>query len=108
MHRLLSLWLAISLLGYSSAWAMDLHGSVPGAEQSVQQLLDLDGGELDQQADPSIETDCDHCCHGISHLLALSPSGMLTLYSQSSDAHRSQPVLFLSRSLSPDLRPPIA
>lgn len=108
MRRLLSLWLAISLLAYSSAWAMDLHGSVSGAEQSVQQLSDLANGEPDQQTDVSIETDCDHCCHGASHLLALSPNGLPTLYSQSSDAQHSQPVLFVSRSLSPDLRPPIA
>ena len=108
MHRLLPLWLVISLLGYSSAWAMDLHGSVSGADQSVQQLFDLDDGELQQQTEQSIETDCDHCCHGMSHLIALSPNGIPAVYSQSSDAHRSQPVLFLSRSLSPDLRPPIA
>ena len=108
MRRLLTLWLVISLLGYSSVWAMDLHGAASGADQTAQQSLDVDSGAMDPQADHANEADCDHCCHGMSHLIALSADGISAVPKLGNDTHGSVRVLFLSHTLSPDLRPPIA
>jgi len=73
MRRLLALWLLVSLLGYGSLWAMDLHGGDAASHQSATHLADVtDAASTELPADQAVEPPCDHCCHGISHLLALS------------------------------------
>lgn len=70
MHRLIAIAIALSIAFASVAWASDVHvEALTGMHASV----DQDNGD----APSKILDQCDHCCHGSGHLLALN-SGDLT------------------------------
>ena len=116
IRRLLALWLLVSLVGYGSLWAMDLHAADVADHHSGQQSAEIadgdsrvgDGASTDLTADQALESACDHGCHGMSHLIGLFSSGLSTAYSPDAQAADPPPVPLISRALSPDLRPPIA
>ena len=117
MRRLLALWLLVSLLGYGSLLAMDLHGvdfagdptgHHPGPQSAGIAAAVVDSVVTDLAADQAVDSACDHCCHGISHLIGLSGADILIAYSLDARAAGSRSVALISRTLSPDLRPPIA
>ena len=120
IRRLLALWLLVSLVGYGSLWAMDLHGAGVADHHSGQQSAGIadgdsrvgDGASMELTADQALESACasacDHCCHGMSHLIGLFGSGLSTAYSPDTRAADPPSVPLISRALSPDLRPSIA
>ena len=120
IRRLLALWLLVSLVGYGSLWAMDLHAVDVADHHPGQQSAEIaDGDSLvadgastdlaaDQALEPACASACDHCCHGMSHLIGLFGNGLSTAYSPDTRSADPRPVPLTSRALSPDLRPPIA
>ena len=126
-RRLIALWVLLSLLGYGTAWAWDMHESPVGAGALTQAKADatmitgavsdavadaIDGamaGALhsDLPGDHASGPDCDHCCHGLSHLLGLSRSLSVLVRPAAGSVQLAQAVVFNSRVCSPDLRPPI-
>ena len=108
-RRLLALWVLVSLLGYGSAWAMDLHEALSPMQASGQ-FADVTTAVLpaDRQHAPERAPDCDHCCHGLSHLLGLSVSLSCVVPAASVSNGALLSVVFMSRFPAPDLRPPIA
>jgi len=109
MRRLLALWLLVSLLGYGSLWAMDLHGGDAASHQSATHLADVtDAASTELPADQAVEPPCDHCCHGISHLLALSGNTLAVASALDSLPAGSRAQVLISHPQSPDLRPPRA
>ena len=126
MRRLLAVWLLLSLLGYSSSWAMDMHDqgqdghdqssqqssvSMPGAD-GAHSLASIAESGLIPDSPPETPSDlvasCDHCCHGGAHLIGLSFSGSPSFEGRAGSADRLPRVCFSSQTISPDLRPPIA
>ena len=104
LRRIIAIWLIMSILGYGTVLAADVHDETGQAESHAQILADGDSQPepMDQQ------TDSDHCCHGISHLLGFASQITISVVMAS-----SPPVVFRSerihfRSLSPAFRPPIA
>jgi len=79
LSHLLKIWLIVSILGYGMALAADVHGkqTVDGAH--------LSAVSPDNPADSGGDSGCNHCAHGISHLLGLNcNNSMPTLNSVSS------------------------
>jgi hypothetical protein len=109
MRRLVALWLLVSLLGYGLVWAMDLHES--DANIQAVSMLTANAG-IDAGTDPvdehAVDTCCTHCCHGLSHLVAISTAHGHDFRPHPETQSGSDAVAFRSRSQSPDLRPPIA
>jgi len=103
-RRFVATWLMLSILGYGMVAAADVHNENAQSHDHAQVLADVDSGPaapLDQQ------TDSDHCCHGIAHLLGfasettLSPaaSPLLPIIRHTEYLH--------SLALPPAYRPPI-
>ena len=65
LRRFLSIWLAVSILGYGMAMAAGVHA------ESAPDSSHFSADESDISSDQHNGTDCDHCCHGIIHLLGL-------------------------------------
>jgi hypothetical protein len=116
MRRLLALWLLVSLLGYSSAWAVDMHES-DGDRHEMAVSSPADAGlYIDTTTDPAgdptgdhaVDSCCSHCCHGMSHLVAISAAHGHDFSPRPDAKSGSDAVSFRSRSQSPDLRPPKA
>ena len=134
LRRLLVFWVLLSQLGYGTAWAWDIHDSarnvnVDVSAQSVTSVPDslgdtvpdvsfgasvhassdaiADAGPGSLPAEHDSSPDCDHCCHGLSHLLGLSRNLSVLARPAADSVHLPPAVLFDSRVPSPDLRPPI-
>ncbi len=112
MRRLVALWLLVSLLGYGSVWAVDLHESDADSQAiSVSMVadtnadIDADTGTTDEHA---VDTCCTHCCHGLSHLIAISTAHGHDFSPRPETKSGSDAVAFRSRTQTPDLRPPRA
>ena len=108
LRRLLALWVLLSLIGYSSAWAMDLHHPLLNGDESGQSSMLAAGSSADQPAEHDSAPDCDHCCHGLSHLIGLSGSTAGIVMVTQTSTILIPSVAFRSHTLAPDLRPPIA
>jgi len=110
IRRLLALWVLLSLLGYSSVWAMDLHRG--GSHKPHQTSVSTPHVELDQQQHHAPLADTapcsDHCGHGAAHLIGLAGEPGPNLVATADSAQALPSRLFSSRSPAPDLRPPIA
>lgn len=104
LRGFLIFWLLISNLGYGMAVLADLHdAAMPDSENLHSQDTSTQG--RDHQGS---EQDCDHCCHGLIHLLGLlasdAPCGSVSLTEE-------PPVYTTHASTPPPLkrfRPPIA
>ena len=101
LRRLLITWLLVSIVGYGMALAADVH-----VELSSDQTHAI-GDHATDPTDTGDEADCDHCCHGVLHLLGLKSDGNLDV-PDDRNALRF-PYSFLIKSTSPTtlLRPPI-
>lgn len=103
-RRVIATWLIMSILGYGTVLAADVHGETGQTEHPAQILSDGDSQPepMDQQADS------DHCCHGAAHLLGFASQFAISVAMASSPpvVFRSERVPF--RSSSPAFRPPIA
>ena len=64
-RRFLITWLVLSILGYGMAMAADVHNEL----STNQTHVISDHAANFTHADNA--DDCDHCCHGIFHLLGL-------------------------------------
>jgi len=74
LKKLLLVFLVLSTLGYSSAWAFDGHVLEPFENEST--FLDVNAGDFQNTGYPQGEHEvgeiaCDHCCHLSSHLVAI-------------------------------------
>ena len=101
-RRLLIILLALSVFGYGSALAFDMHGSK--ATDPVHATVGLD----DPAGDQGHASDADHCCHGAAHLLGFGASiapgphfdKLIPVAADAADFHSFTPPALL--------RPPIA
>ncbi len=96
LRRLVTLWLMLSMLGFGSAWAIDLH-------------LDGDGhhvasSETDHHPDDVV--DCDHCCHLGLHLLGMVSSYAVPDVGRQHLSLRFPENALASRNGAPPLKPP--
>ena len=66
LRSLLIVWLLISNLGYGMALLSDVHG---GASLNTDTLSPHHLSHATDHLDT--EDECDHCCHGLTHLLGL-------------------------------------
>ena len=108
MRRLVALWLLVSLLGYGSVWAVDVHESDADSQAISASMvvdIDTDTATTDEHA---VDTCCTHCCHGQSHLVAISTAHGHDFSSRLETRSGSDAVAFRSHTQTPDLRPPIA
>ena len=106
LKRLFIVWLLVSTLGYSSAWAFDGHYHVVDSHQDV-------GGEAASATTPDSGDDhaqsgCDHCCHAFAHLLALRSAAPDGRYFRPSADYLPYRQCFHFRFLLPPDRPPIS
>lgn len=103
-RRLVAIWLMLSILGYGMAVTADVHNE---SVQSHDHVLLLTDTHTD--SDPvGQEIDCDHCCHGLAHMLGLvSEAEELPVTGISLPIiHRSKYPCFIFQA--PAFRPPIA
>jgi len=107
IRRLLALWVVVSLLGYSSAWAMDLHQSLSNDDESGHSSMLAAASGADQPTEHDSASNCDHCCHGLSHLIGLSGSTAGAVMAAQASTILPPSVAFRSHTRAPDLRPPI-
>jgi len=68
-RRFIITWFALSILGYGLAMAADVHNELSTDQTHIisDQLIDF--------SDAHNDSDCDHCCHGVLHLLGLISTG---------------------------------
>ena len=101
MRRFLIAWLVVSILGYGIVVAADVHVELSADHTHII------GDNTSNSADIDDTAGCDHCCHGISHLLGLNGSHAKMLTADCS--HLSVPYTISLISFSPTLafRPPI-
>jgi len=108
LKKCLLILLALSTLGYSSAWAFDEHA----LEQFEAEASHLNIASGDSLVDPvsdnqdNSEIACDHCCHISSHLVAIFSDSSCT-----ATAGSAVYLLSLTKGLNsfipgPDLEPP--
>jgi len=104
LRRIIAIWLIMSILGYGTVLAADVHVEIGQAEHPAQILSDEDSqpGAMDQQAHS------DHCCHGIAHLLGFASQITISVVTASSPPFDIRSERIPSRSPSPAFRPPIA
>ncbi|MCU7930282.1 MAG: hypothetical protein KZQ90_05740 [Candidatus Thiodiazotropha sp. (ex Codakia rugifera)] len=102
LRRLLTTWLIISILGYGMAMAADLH-----IELSPDQSHAISDHHPYQPNDVDDNAGCDHCCHGVLHLIGLKSSENLLLPIDSDPAQTVYAISSSSFSPNPLLRPPI-
>jgi len=112
MRRLVALWLLVSLLGYGSVWAVDLHEADADLHAISVSMAADSGTDAHPGTDPAdeqaVDSCCTHCCHGLSHLIAISTAPGHDFSPRLETQPGSDAVAFRSRSQSPDLRPPRA
>lgn len=101
-RRVLMLWLIVSVFGYGMALAADVHGNALSdpAHEVVGHPGALDAGG----ASPG----CDHCCHGLAHLLGLGGTQALSFLPLQYLPETPSAVHFCSFVPPSLLRPPIA
>ena len=98
--RLLMMWLITSILGYGSVRAFDGHNDEVAEHQDV---VGDAGNAPDGNGDhPS----CDHCCHASAHMMALWPSQVGTIYSDTGIGYTPYQRTFSFNTTSPPDRPP--
>jgi hypothetical protein len=101
LRRFLIIWLTVSILGYGMTMAAGVHAE--SASDSSYVFTD----DSDTSSSQHNGTDCDHCCHGIIHLLGLINTSTFVI----SNSRTALPIPY-SRSLhsflpTSLLRPPI-
>ena len=99
--RFLIFWLILSILGYGMAMAADLHDGLHGDDH--QQSADHQAAQNTDH-----EAGCDHCCHGLMHLLGLPKSEAFELISCDARVQTSYLVKSTRSPPSPLFRPPIS
>ena len=99
-RRFLIFWLILCILGYGLSLAADLHA---GHDENDHPLA----AEHQSAHDSEHESGCDHCCHGLMHLLGLPESDAFALIS--CHARMPSPYRVISTSSPPStlFRPPI-
>ncbi len=97
LRRLIATWLMLSVLGYGMVVMADVHEEVAQAGLHEPLLPDHD-----QQ-----QTDCDHCCHGLVHLLGLTSPAVLAGALKSTPPDDGMAEHLYSLSSFPAFRPPI-
>ena len=100
-RHFLSIWLIVCTLGYSSAWAFDVH-----SEETVQQ--EVMSTDIEQIADSDNEPACDHCCHAAAHMMGLWSTPSLNILSGSNINNWSYLYSYLSLQIKPLKGPPIS
>ena len=94
-------WLILSILGYGMAMAADVHNDQ--ASDHTHAISD----HVNSQSDSDDSVGCDHCCHGVIHLLGLNSTETFYLVADRSIVHAPYLVSFTSVSPPSILRPPI-
>lgn len=102
LRRFLITWLALSILGYGMVVTADVHN-----ELTTDQVHVI-GDHASNSNDLDDSSSCDHCCHGIAHLLGLSNTNTLCLITNRCIISTSYPVSFISFSPPSPFRPPIS
>ncbi len=100
-RKLLIIWLLISLLGYGMLVVADMH----------EQHMDDHAHSMDFDSHPASADDnnnCDHCCHGLIHLLGLTYSDSFSIKVEPQVSLSDYNSLFVSFSPPLHLRPPIS
>ncbi len=101
-RRFLVTWLVVSILGYGVAVNADVHDEI-----STDQVHAI-GDHTANPADLDDLSSCDHCCHGLIHLLGLNSTETLNLAANCSATPSPYSVSFISLSPPSLFRPPIA
>ncbi len=101
LRRILITWLVVSILGYGMAVAADVH-----SELATDQTHAI-GDHTTNPSDTDDASDCDHCCHGVIHLLGLHSAEALNLTTDRSILLIPYLVSLTSFSPPSPLRPPI-
>ena len=101
LRRLLITWLIVSILGYGMALAADVHN-----EPATNQTYTVDD-HAENPSDTDHANSCDHCCHGVSHLLGLSCANPISLAADRSLLRTPYAVSLISFPPPSILRPPI-
>lgn len=73
LRRFLITWLVVSILGYGMALAADVRDEMATDQTHVVSDQGTNPGDTDHA------NNCDHCCHGVSHLLGLSGANTINL-----------------------------
>jgi len=99
-RRFLIFWLILSMLGYGLTLAAELHAGHHDNDH-------LPSVEHQAAHDSDHESGCDHCCHGVMHLLGLPKNDAFDLISL--HARMQTPYRVKSTSSPPStlFRPPI-
>ncbi len=102
LRRLLITWLVVSILGYGMAVVADVHN-----ELATDQTHAI-GDHATNPGDTDDASGCDHCCHGVIHLLGLNSAETFNLAADRSILLIPYSVSLISFSPPLPLRPPIA
>jgi hypothetical protein len=101
LRKIIITWLIVSILGYGMALAADVHNEVMADHYHV-----IDDN-VTSSSDSTDNTDCGHCCHGISHLLGLCYNNTINQTTTRHLIETSYSVSLISFSPHVYLRPPI-
>jgi len=101
LRRFLISWLVVSLLGYGMALAADVH-----LEISTDRTHAV-GDHATDPAGADDAADCDHCCHGVLHLLGLNGAEPVDFPVDRNSVLFPYSVSIPSFALATLLRPPI-
>ncbi len=104
-RRLIITWLVVSILGYGMALAADLHAGL--ATDPVHASGDHATSSDAHANDADDAGCCDHCCHGVAHLLGLKRCDTFDLSAERGVFPLSPTVSPVSFSPPSLLRPPI-
>lgn len=102
LRRFLVTWLALSILGYGMVVTADVHSDL-----STDQVHAI-GDHTPNPNDLDDSSSCDHCCHGIIHLLGLNNAETSNLAASRSILSNPYSVSLISFPPPPLFRPPIS
>ncbi len=102
LRRFLVTWLVVSILGYGMAMAADVHNDLASDH------IHIIGEHVNNQSDTDDAVGCDHCCHGVLHLLGLNSTETFNLEADLGIVPASYSVSLVSFFPPSVLRPPIA
>ena len=101
--------LVLCTLGYSSAWAYDIHAIADDHLDSSDQLIASQSNNTDHSPGQTETAKiCDHSCHAFAHMLAIATQNV-SLYSCNKNIQRMDVAeALVSLTINPHQRPPRA
>ncbi len=101
LRRVLITWLIVSILGNGMAVAADVHNELASDQTHTLDDHAANPGDTDNY------DDCDHCCHGVTHLLGLNSATALSLTTNRGIILTPYSIFLASFSPHSPFRPPI-